>query len=188
VRPRLLLGCLLFIFIALLAAASVGAAAKPQGRYAQSDGTLSLKGGRGSFALLAMTGSVLGRIDKGTLTLTDPDPMSGGAPIVRGYQWIKSRSANTIQYGGKKPIRFRILGGRFDLRIDGATGAELSVVGQGRAMLDGAGFDELGLSDGQYSLNDSPYVEVPGVRTWLTVKAPRKGPPPPPPPHGKSQP
>src|SRR3954467_15842871 len=79
VRPRLILGCLLFDFIGLLAAASVGAAAKPEGRYAQADGTLSLRGGRGSFALLAMTGSVLGRIDKGTLTLTDPDPMNGGA-------------------------------------------------------------------------------------------------------------
>ena len=143
---------------------------------------MSLRGGRGSFALLTMTGSVLGRMDKGTLTISDPDHDIGD-PIVRGYKWMRIRSSTTVQYGsnGKTPIRFRILGGRFDLRIDGATGAELSVVGQGRAMLDGAGFDELGLSDGQYSLNDSPYVEVPGVRTWLTVKAPRKNPPPPPP-------
>ena len=86
---------------------------------------------------------------------------------MRGYKSMKIRSATTVQYfsNGKTPIRFRILGGRFDLRIDGATGAELSVVGRGRAMLDGAGFDELGLSDGEYSLNDSPYVTVPSIRT-----------------------
>src|SRR3954452_18752180 len=176
----------MIVVASLAASASLGATGAPLRRAGGSDGTLSLRDGRGSFALLTMTGSVLGRIDKGTLTITDPD-RSSGDPIVRGYQWIKSRSANTIQYGGKKPIRFRILGGRFDLRMDGATGVELSVVGQGRAMLDGAGFDELGLSDGEYSLNGSPYVAVPGTRTWLTVKAPKKNPPPPPP-HGKPQP
>ncbi len=162
-------------------AASVGATDTPLHRAGGQDGTLSLRAGRGSFALLTMTGSVLGRIDKGMLTITDPD-RSTGDPIVRGWTWIKFRSATTVQYGsnGKKPLRFRILGGRFDLRIDGATGAELSVVGRGRAMVDGAGFDELGLSDGTYSLNDSPYVTVPSIRSWLTIKAPRKHPPPPP--------
>lgn len=181
-RPRLLLACLTIVLASLAVAASVGATTgAPLQRAGGSDGTLSLRDGRGSFALLTMTGSVLGRIDKGTLTITDPD-QSAGDPIVRGYQWIKARSANTVQYGGKKPIRFRILGGRFDLRIDGSTGAELSVVGRGRAMLDGAGFDELGLSDGTYSLNDSPYVTVPNIRTWLTIKAPPRVPPPP---HGK---
>ena len=177
VRPRLILACLLILSVSLLAAGSISAAG-PQGRYAQSDGTLSVRDGRGSFALLAMTGSVLGRIDRGTLTISDSDPLDG-TRIVRGYTWMKVRSATTVQYGGKKPIRFRILGGRFDLRVDGAVGTELSVVGRGRAMLDGAGFDELGLSDGEYSLNDSPYVTVPSLRTWLTVKAPPKNPPPP---------
>jgi hypothetical protein len=45
-------------------------------------------------------------------------------------------------------------------------------------MLDGAGFDELGLSDGEYSLNGAPYVTVPSIRTWVTVKAPPRVPPP----------
>jgi hypothetical protein len=180
VRPRLLIACLLIALASLAVAASVGAGATPLQHSSKADGTLSLRAGRGSFALLAMTGSVLGRIDKGTLTISDPDTGIGD-PIVRGYKSMKIRSATTVQYfsNGKTPIRFRILGGRFDLRIDGATGVELSVVGRGRAMVDGAGFDELGLSDGDYSLNDSPYVAVPGTRTWLTVKAPPKNPPPP---------
>ena len=179
-RPRLLLACLLFVLASLAATAPVGAAGNLLGRYAQSDGTFSLRDGRGSFALLSMTGSVLGRIDRGTLTITR-DPDQPGSPIVRGYKSMKIRSATTVQYfsNNKTPIRFRILGGKFDLRIDGATGAELSVVARGRAMLDGAGFDELGLSDGEYSLNDAPYVAVPGSRTWLMVKAPPKNPPPP---------
>ena len=154
-------------------------ATAPLNRVAKTDGTLSLRAGRGAFALQGMTGSVLGRVDKGTLTITI-DPTQPSTPIVRGYTWIKQKSATVTQYGGKKPIRFRILGGRFDLKLDGATGAELSVVGRGRAMVDGAGFDELGLSDGEYSLNDAPYVAVPGPRTWLPVKAPPRTPPPPP--------
>jgi hypothetical protein len=181
VRPRLLLACLLIALVVAAPAASVGASSEPLQRTGKQDGTLSLRAGRGSFALLTMTGSALGRIDKGTLTISDPDRNNGDI-IVRGYKSMKIRSATTVQYfsNGKTPIRFRILGGRFDLRIDGATGAELSVVGRGRAMLDGAGFDELGLSDGEYSLNDAPYVAVPGMRTWLTVKAPPRNPPPPP--------
>jgi hypothetical protein len=180
VRPRLLLACLLIALAALAPAVSGGATSEPLHRAGKQDGTLSLRAGRGSFALLTMTGSALGRIDKGTLTISDPD-RTNGEIIVRGYKTMKIRSATTVQYfsNGKTPIRFRILGGRFDLRIDGATGAELSVVGTGRAMLDGAGFDELGLSDGEYSLNDAPYVTVPSVRTWVTVKAPPRNPPPP---------
>jgi hypothetical protein len=46
-------------------------------------------------------------------------------------------------------------------------------------MLDGAGFGELGLSDGEYSLNGASYVTVPSTRTWVTVKAPPRVPPPP---------
>ena len=178
-RPRFLLACLLIVLASLAVASTVGAASGPVGRYAKSDGTLSVQNGRGAFALQGMEGSVLGRIDKGTLTITDPDPNDAAAPVVRGYQWIKARSENTIQYGGKKPIRFRILGGRFDLRVESAVGVELSVVGRGRAMLDGAGFTELGLSDGEYSLNGTPYVTVPSFRVWLTVKAPPRLPPPP---------
>ena len=87
----------------------------PLSRAGEDDGTLSLRDGRGSFALLAMTGSVLGRIDKGTLTITDPDPLDAATRSCAATSGSRSRSANTVQYGGKKPIRFRILGGRFDL-------------------------------------------------------------------------
>jgi hypothetical protein len=44
-------------------------------------------------------------------------------------------------------------------------------------MLKGAGFEELGLSDGEYSLNGEALMPVPEERTWLMLKAPSKQPP-----------
>jgi opacity protein-like surface antigen len=176
VRPRFLPACLLIAVAALALASSVTASAGLAGRDAQSDGTLSVKGGRGAFTLQGMQGSVLGRLDKGRLTIGDTHAVVGTV-IVRGYDWIKPRVDGSIVYGGTN-IRFRVPAGRFDLKIESAVGVELSVVGRGRAMLDGAGFDELGLSDGEYSLNGAPYVTVPSIRTWVSVKAQPHVPPP----------
>lgn len=154
----------------MLTASAAAASTRPAATAGQNDGTFALQDGRGSFALQGMQGSVLGRVDRGRVTITDP-LAHDGTTIVRGYQWIKIRSATTTVYGGKN-VRFRILGGRFSLQIDNGVGVDLSVVGRGRAMLLGAGYSELGLSDGQYALNDAPMVPVPDVRTWIQIKAP----------------
>jgi hypothetical protein len=142
----------------------------------QRDGTFAVQAGRGAFQLQNMQGSVLGRVDRGKVTITDPDA-SNGTPIVRGYQSVKIKSPTTSVYCCKN-IRFMILGGAFSIQIDQGVGVELSVVGRGKAMLLGAGYSELGLSDGTYQLNDSPAVPVPDVRTWVQIKAPTPPPPP----------
>ena len=157
-RPRFLLACLLIVLASLAVATSVGAASGPLGRYAKSDGTLSVQNGRGAFALQGMRGLGPGPHRQGDADDHRPRPgRRRGADRAR-LQVDQGPVRDTTQYGRQEPIRFRILGGRFDLRVESAVGVELSVVGRGRAMLDGAGFTELGLSDGEYSLNGTPYV------------------------------
>jgi hypothetical protein len=170
VRPRIKLACLLASGTVLLAAASVATA----GRTGPGDGTLAVHGGRGTFVLQPLQGSVIGRLDRGKLTIEDLG-VQGTGPIVRGKYSFKVRGTALVYTGTN--IRFRILGGRSSVRIDNAVGVELSVVGRGRAMLKGAGFEELGLSDGEYSLNGEALMPVPEERTWLMLKAPSKQPP-----------
>jgi hypothetical protein len=166
VRPRIKIASLLVSLVAVLGAATAASA----GESGQGDGTLAVRGGRGTFFLQGLQGSVIGRIDRGKVTIEDPD-LAGTGPIVRGADWVRLRSSTTVIYGGKG-IRFRILGGRSSVRIENSVGVELSVVGRGRVMLKGAGFEEFGLSDGEYSLNGSEFLPVPGERTWLQLKAP----------------
>jgi hypothetical protein len=167
VRPRIKFACLLASGAALLAGASVATA----GGTAPGDGTLALHAGRGTFVLQPLRGSVIGRLDRGKLTIEALD-IEGTGPIVRGKYSTKVRGT-TLVYTGTN-IRFRILGGRSAVRIDNAVGVELSVVGRGRVMLRGAGFGELGLSDGEYSLNGEALLPVPAEPTWLILKAPSK--------------
>ena len=80
----------------------------------------------------------------------------------------QARAATTVY--GCKNIRFRHRR-QLHLQIDGRRrGAERRGPREGDAR--GAGYAELGLSDGTYSLNDSPAVTVPNIRTWVTIKAP----------------
>ena len=160
---------ILGVLVAALAAASA-AASTPLGLRGQRDGTFSVQDGRGIFLLQQVQGSVLGQVDRGKVTITSDTPA-----IVRGYQSIKIRPLGAIQYCCKN-IRFRIPKGKFTVQIDQGVGVQLSVVGRGKAMLLGAGYSELGLSDGMYQLNDSPDVPVPDTRTWVQIKAPQPPP------------
>ena len=164
---------LLGMLVAALAA-SAAAASAPLGIGGQRDGTFAVVDGRGSFQLQNVQGGLVGRVDRGKVTITSPYSNTG-TTIVRGYQSIKIKTPTTTVYCCKN-IRFRT-SGKFTLQIDQGVGVELSVVGRGKAMLRGAGYAELGLSDGTYQLNDSPAVPVPDVATWVTIKAPMPPPP-----------
>ncbi len=127
-----------------------------------SDGTLSLRDGRGTFTVNAR-GGIIGSFAKGRVVITDPDPTDGTGPIVTGDEWHKERSDTTDVYGGTK-VRFRLIGGAFRIRVYG-TGINLSVVGKGTVGISGAGTAD----DGTYSLDGGDYVPVPGVAITLTL-------------------
>jgi hypothetical protein len=131
-----------------LPASSVAARRDP------ADGTLSVRGGHGTFTVSAR-GAAIGSFARGKVIITDPVDGDGTGPIVIGDDWQKERSDTTTVYGGTK-VRFRMIGGTFRIRVVG-TGVTLSVVGRGQITLNGAGSED----NGTYSVNDAPYAPVP---------------------------
>jgi hypothetical protein len=137
----------------------------------RGDGTLSIQNGRGTVVVQAR-GAVIGQLTRfernGSLVIEDPVDGDGSDPKVLGADWVRERADGTPIYGGKG-IRFRLIGGRFVLRVTNAVGLQLSVVGKGKATLDGAG----SLSDGFFSLNGEEPQSLPDDATPFVLQPPR---------------
>jgi hypothetical protein len=131
---------------------------------ASSDGTLSVRDARGSIAL-EIRGTVIGRFDKGTMTVVDPIEDDGVGPLVRGAKRVRPLSAVATTYAGNL-VRFRLIGGRYGVRIAG-TGVDLSVVGKGMVVLDG---DLVG-ANGEYAFNGEDYQPMPFQRTKFALNS-----------------
>jgi hypothetical protein len=156
---------LLALSIGLLAAAATASAVRPP----VEDGTLSVRDGRATVTL-RMKGSVIGRLAKGRLTITDsPD---GATIIVRGEEDEIPISGRTTAYTGKN-IFFRIADDRrFVVKLAGK-GLNFSAVGRGDGWLDGWGDPEGGVFfDGSYSLNGTDHPTLPNERTRFELSAP----------------
>lgn len=120
------------ILLALLAVAvPVGAGAAASG----GEGTLSVEDGRGKVSLQAR-GGVIGRLDRGTITVYDTTPGDANDPVVTGaYQPELFQADGGIRYRGAG-LRFRVIGGGFKILIAGR-GIDLSVVGKGSGFIEG---------------------------------------------------
>lgn len=143
----------------------------------RGDGTLSIRDGRGSVVVQAR-GAVIGQLSRlergGKLVIEDPVAGDGSEPRVVGADWARERADGTLVYGGKG-IRFRLIGGRFVLRVTNVVGLQLSVVGKGKVTLDGVGSPEQGaLYDGVYSLNGETAESLPDDATNFSLQAPRR--------------
>jgi hypothetical protein len=139
----------------MLAALLIPAAATARTAGA-TDGTLSVKDGRGVITISGR-GGIIGSFAKGSVTINDPVDGDGTGPIVSGDDWSKDRSDTTTTWGGTK-VRFRMIGGTFKIVVRGR-GINLSVVGRGMVTLRGAGTDD----DGSYSVNDGDYSPIPDL-------------------------
>ena len=126
------------------------------------DGTLSVRDGRGTFAVTAR-GGVIGSFAHGKVIITDPDPTDGTGSKVTGQDWHRERSDITDVYGGTD-VRFRLIGGTFRIKVIG-TGVNLSVVGKGVAAVNGDGTAD----DGTYSVDGGDYVLVPAFLTTFSL-------------------
>ena len=142
------------LLIALAVVALGVPAAAAASRFDASDGTLSVRDGRGTFVVNAR-GGIIGSLARGRVVITDPVDGDGTGPIVSGDDWHKDRTDITTVYGGTR-VRFRLIGGSFRIRVIGS-GVNLSVVGRGTVTLNGQGTDD----DGTYSVNGVPYAPVP---------------------------
>jgi hypothetical protein len=121
-----------------------------------TDGTLSIRDGRGKITM-SVRGGVIGSFAAGSVTITDPIDGDGTGPIVSGNNWSRERSVTTTSWGGTK-VRFRIIGGAFRVVVRGR-GINLSLIGKGNVKLEGAGTD----NDGSYSVNGGDYSPIPDL-------------------------
>jgi hypothetical protein len=126
------------------------------------NGTLSIREGRGIVQLDAR-GSMTGRAN-GKITITDPKPYDSKRPLVYGATKTTYKNVRTTVYQGKN-LRFRLIGARFDFRIQGKS-IYLSAIARGTGALDGTGDPSANIYyDGVWSLNDAPYQSLPDVLT-----------------------
>jgi hypothetical protein len=147
----------LLILLALL----LPAAALP-GSVAPQNGTLSIREGRGVVELHAR-GSMTGRVN-GQISITDPKPYDNKRPVVYGATKTTYKNVKTTVYRGKN-VRFRLIGARFDFRIQGRA-IFLSAIGRGDGVVDGSGDPTANVYyDGTWSLNDSPPQSLPDTAT-----------------------
>jgi hypothetical protein len=142
---------LTFAVLAFALALPVGASARERG---PSDGTLSVKDGRGVITIQGR-GGVIGSFGKGTVLINDPVDGDGTGPIVTGDDWSKLKTDTATVWGGSK-VRFRIIGGTFKIVVRGR-GINLSFVGRASVILSGAGTD----NDGTYAVNGSESNPIP---------------------------
>ena len=147
---------LLLLLALLVPAVAQSASSLPQ------NGSLSIREGRGIVQLDAR-GSMTGRVN-GKITITDPKPYDNKRPVVYGAAKTTYKNVRTTVYQGKN-VRFRLIGARFNFRIQGQK-IFLSAVARGNGMLDGAGDPTANIFfDGTYSLNDSAPQSLPDTAT-----------------------
>ncbi len=152
--------------VLLLAAFTVPAALSAD---TPSDGTLSVKRGRG-VVVLKLKGTVIGRVTNGRVQVKDFRPFDSNGPVFTGCKLKRPSLGVTVCQG--RNVGYRVADGRFNTNIRGS-GISISAVGRGTVMLDGTG--EQGLADGVMSVDDQPYQSLPDVATTLTLGTPPAG-------------
>ena len=135
-----------------LTASAVTAAAQAPG------GSLEIKDGRG-IVQISGRGVLVGRIERGSLKITDLTPTDQWSPFVNGVPrgkvvWLKGQN-----------IGFRISKGRY-LIVASGDGISISARGAGVAVIDGDP-DKVG-DTGTYRVGDAPSAALPSEETKIS--------------------
>ncbi|HEY2218130.1 MAG TPA: hypothetical protein VGH35_02210 [Gaiellaceae bacterium] len=132
-----------------------------------TDGTLSIKRGRGTVAL-RVTGTIIAHVNNGRIQVRDFRPYDANVP-----QWSckRHRVSRQVSYCNGRNLGVRVEDGRFTVNVRG-NGISISAVAHGQVDVDGAG--DTGVSDGVMSIDDAPYQSLPDFLTTFYL-----GPPPP---------
>jgi hypothetical protein len=137
------------------------------------DGTLSVDNLNGT-ATLQARGVLIGRLDDGTLTITDRTPGDVSLPTIYGCEESWLRLDGALACEGEK-IRFRISGGGWKIVARGV-GIDVSAVGRGNVRLkgisDGAGFYSTDGTDCRVSRDKC--LPVPETAITFPLGAPSK--------------
>ena len=150
------------VFFFGLLAAVLAAPLAARAASGSETGTLSVKNATGSVAIVAR-GVLLGHCDRCTVTITDPDPSDGSAPVVQPLSAFRGSLSDTKTSYQGNDLRFKLIGGFFRIRVVG-TGIDVSTVASGGAVLDNG-------TAGTFSLNGNPYLPMPSFKTPLQLSA-----------------
>jgi hypothetical protein len=153
----------LLIFTVLVGALALPAAAAAR-TLGSTDGTLSVQDARGVITIQGR-GGVIGSVAKGSVLINDPVDSDGTGPIVTGDEWSKDKTDTATIWGGTR-VRFRIIGGTFKVVVRGR-GINLSFVGKGNIIVNGAGTDD----DGSYAVNGGEYDLIPAFALPFALSA-----------------
>ena len=125
------------VLIVLLAALVVASTATAAVVAQRGDGKLSVSDGRG-FVWLQARGVLIGRVDKGTVTITDLSPLDETEPLVWGAEKEQFKGSATVFKG--EDIRFRLIGGQWRISMRGS-GIDVSAAARGTVLIQGDGLD-----------------------------------------------
>ena len=115
------------------------------------EGTLSVEDGNGRVALQGR-GGVIGRLERGFVTIHDLTPDDASEPVVFGDDRpVRFVGETGIQYAGTG-LRFRLVGGGFKIVVNGR-GIDLSVVAKGSGSIVANQTDDPSVYSGVYSLD-----------------------------------
>lgn len=101
----------------------------------RGDGKLSVSDARG-LVWVQGRGAAIGRLDRGSITVTDLTPADSNEPLVFGCNDERFRGAALVCKG--ENVRYRLIGGMWRISVLGR-GIDLSAVAKGRVLLDGDG-------------------------------------------------
>lgn len=124
---------MLLLLVCLLALPAAASAALLR---SAGDGTLSVEDGVGRIVIDAR-GGVIGRFDRGSITILDRTPEDAFEAKVWGASSAIEVGVERERYFGPG-VRFRLIGGSFRIVITGS-GIDLSAVGSGIVSLEGNG-------------------------------------------------
>jgi len=153
----------IFLVFALLSAITVPLAAGAS----TTDGTLSVKRGRGQI-VLKLKGTVFGQVKNGRVQVTDFRPLDTNDPQFTCKTRVRHIGARISVCKGRN-IGFRVNDGRFNVNVQGS-GIWISAVGHGPVVVDGAG--DQGVADGVMSVDNAPYQSLPDFSTTLYLGTP----------------
>jgi hypothetical protein len=137
----------LVVLLTLLALAipfAAGAAVRTPG-----DGTLSVRDLDGYIRVRA-TGAVIGHCDRCLLYLNEQVGADVIVPVVQGAKGSDTDfdDSNEKFGDGKRELRWKVVGGSFNMVVRNGSDVDLSVVGRGRVWVYG--------TKGSYSINGGP--------------------------------
>jgi hypothetical protein len=147
----------------VLVSLAVLAVAVPLGTAASRPvGSLSIEDGRGTVTLRGK-GVVIGRLERGEVTIVDQSPLDQWSPRVNGVP-----RGRTVWLRGKD-VNFYVPGGRYKVTVTGV-GFSISARGQGVATLDGTA-DPAGAT-GMYAVGDVAPTPLPDEPVSVQYGAP----------------